>query len=134
VSKPAMKLIGLEGVQKNLRSAVKAVGKKPMKDAVLEAADKIVQEAKRRAPYRTGRLRRDIGKKVTLSSKTRAVVEVGHTRSRKEGRVIFWAPMQEFGTPHHAAHPYLRPAFERHKRGAAQDIGERFWDNIKLAW
>lgn len=122
---PTMKLTGMEGLSKQFSAVVKAVGKKPLLKAVQRAADEIVEEAQRRAPVESGDLKRDIRAMKAKSTAKTARIKIGNTKT------IFYAHMQEFGTVHHAAQPYLRPAFDTKKAKAAQGIGEDFWSDIE---
>ena len=132
---PAFKLSGEEGLTRKFKAVIKAVGKRPLRDAVQRAADQIVDEARLRAPVlsvpstrrRAGALRDDITAVRAKSTDTTARFKIGNTKE------IFYAHWQEFGTVHHAAQPFLRPAFDTKKVDAANQIGDDFWSEIRVA-
>ncbi|MFC4426206.1 HK97-gp10 family putative phage morphogenesis protein [Deinococcus navajonensis] len=68
-------------------------------------AQEIRTEAVLAAPVDTGRLRQSIGVQK---------VSDGHYRV---GTNVVYAPFVEFGTRHNRAQPFLRPAFEKVRRG-----------------
>ena len=76
---------------------------------------------------RAGALRDDITAVRAKSTDTTARFKIGNTKE------IFYAHWQEFGTVHHAAQPFLRPAFDTKKVDAANQIGDDFWSEIRVA-
>lgn len=77
-------------------------------DVIARAAEVIggmaESHAKEYSPVDTGRLRNSIA---------HAVIDKGHTVVI--GSNVVYAPFQELGTSKMAAHPFLRPAIEKHK-------------------
>lgn len=74
--------------------------------AVHKGMKLVERDAKARVPVRTGRLKRSIAiHKITMGE---YVVSAGD-------RDAFYAHMIEYGTVHHAARPFLTPAFESNK-------------------
>lgn len=45
----------------------------------------------------------------------------------------FYGGFEEFGTSHQAAHPFMRPAFDRHKDEAIDILGKELWKGIDRA-
>ncbi len=93
--------------------------------AMLAALEPILQEAKQRCPRDTGALRQGILKAArAYGSGARILGLVGPSRGRNKirpGRTWRWlgpvrvsryAHLVENGAPHHAAQPFLRPAFQ----------------------
>ena len=46
-------------------------------------------------------------------------------------RRFFYGRFQEFGTVHHSAQPFMRPAFDTHVDSVIADVGRQFWALIK---
>lgn len=91
---------------------VQRLAQSGMVRAVLEAAGQIVEtEAKRRAPYKTGNLRRSIVHEVRGRGKDQHAIVAA---------TAHYAAFQEFGTSRHAAHPFLRPALLVLRRAAGE--------------
>lgn len=67
---------------------------------VITTALEVEAQAKQMAPVKTGNLRRSIGTQP---------VDAFHALV---GTDVEYAPFQEYGTRHMAAHPYLTPAIE----------------------
>ena len=76
-----------------------------VEDAIKAIADDVLEDAKRRAPVETGRLRDSI-----------ELVIVGSTAYIRVGAP--YAKFVEFGAVHAPAHPFLRPAV---RKGEAED-------------
>jgi HK97 gp10 family phage protein len=77
-------------------------------EALIEAADNVKAQAKRLVAVRTGALRRAIDRTdpfVGAGGKRQIAVGVKRPQSR-------YAHFVEFGTVHHSAQPYLRPALD----------------------
>ena len=95
------------------------------RQAMLNALEPMLQEAKARCPVDTGALRRGLLKQArTYADGMRVVGLVGPSRGRrklKPGKTWRWAgPMRvtryahlvENGAPHHGPQPFLRPAYD----------------------
>lgn len=100
-------VIKIEGA-KELRSALRAMEKqwpRIMRDANKQAAEVVADEARRRAPLLTGRLKGSI--------KAGATQTAGYVKAGTPARVPY-AAVQEFGWPGHsiAPQPYIYPAIE----------------------
>ncbi len=79
------------------------------------AAALIVQnDAKRKAPYLTGNLRRSIHIEPQEEAGERVVVKVGTD--------VEYAKYQEFGTSTIPPHPYLRPALDENRDKVKSEI------------
>lgn len=107
-------LIGFEDTQKKLDG----LGKKGINiaNAALEkACQPILEEAKRRAPFRTGLTRSsiEIGKAAVMDGIRYRKVGI----FKKKG-YPFYAKYLEFGTRKMRARPFLSPAYEQKKKEA----------------
>jgi HK97 gp10 family phage protein len=86
-----------------------------VKKQVRAAAVEIQKEARRRAPRKTGALRRSI-KVVNHYDPATKMVEY---RVGWDKRIAFYGPMIEFGTEDTAATPHLRPAADEYNNRRA---------------
>lgn len=74
-------------------------------DEVEAATAKVERDAERRVPVDSGDLKRSIRRRIEDGGLT-GVVEASE----------FYGRFQEYGTRHHAAQPFMRPAAEAEKR------------------
>jgi HK97 gp10 family phage protein len=84
--------------------------KRVQKKWIAKAAKVIEDEAARRAPVDTGRLRGSITGKTISDDEAEVGANVGY------------APYVEYGTKFQAAQPYMRPAVDTHKKQLTQDF------------
>lgn len=93
----------------NIRpEAITALTRVPeIKKQVRAVANAIRDDARRRAPRRTGALRRSIKVDNVLDEHGNVVFRVGWDK-----RIAFYGPMVEFGTEKTRAQPHLRPAVD----------------------
>lgn len=95
--------------------ALPAISREAIADATEDTAVHIRAGAVRRVPVRFGFLRNAIA--MTMSRRT-GVAKVGIQSSRHttpDGKAVdpaAYGRFQEFGTEHHAAHPFMLPAAE----------------------
>ena len=96
-----IKIVGLEELQKKALpdNLLYAAVRKLLTDAGKMVAD----EARKRAPRRTGRLKGSIDSTVD----TAALPQFA-----KVGTPVFYARFQEYGTSRTSAQPFLKPAYE----------------------
>ena len=80
--------------------------KRVLKRAARAAAEPVIQRAGQLAPRRRGELAGSIVAKRARIEEGRAVVDVGPDSDH------FYGLFQEFGTGHHRAQPFLRPAVD----------------------
>jgi HK97 gp10 family phage protein len=76
-----------------------------VKKQVRAVANEIRDDARRRAPRRTGALRRSIRVDNVLDEQGAVVYRVGWDK-----RIAWYGPLVEFGTEKTRAQPHLRPA------------------------
>lgn len=103
-------------------------------NAVKAGALIVQNDAKRRAPYESGTLRRSIHMETAESSRTRAAVIVGTD--------VEYAARQEFGFDgpdalgrvyHQSPHPYLRPARDENQAAVHREINDAAAQLIRQA-
>jgi len=111
---------GTEELKRNLEKLGDRVGD-ALEGATRAGALIVQNDAKDRAPYKTGNLMRSIHMETTKKTNTIVVVEVGSD-------LIYAAP-QEFGTSTGVpAHPYLRPAIDENADEVKKEIKEALAD------
>jgi HK97 gp10 family phage protein len=153
-----VKVEGLRGIKDALAELPKATGKNVMLRVLKQHAEPIADAARQLAPVDQGDLKRsirvlarkaggDAGKaafaEAMRSGASRA--EAGQAaraanRSAKNAVEVAIGPgrhpqaiMQEFGTHHHAAQPFMRPAWDRYREELLPSIGKAMWDEIEAA-
>lgn len=127
---------GLRELQEAMRQLPKKLERRVLNAALMTGAREIANEAKARAPVRTGTLRRNIrarpgrptdGHTATTIVGVRKLTFRQVARLRSKGKSAddpFYWRWLEFGTAKMAARPFLRPAFEAKKVSAAHTIKE----------
>lgn len=156
--KITMKVEGLKEVRAALDELPKATSKNVIKRVLLKQAEPIVRAARAAAPVRYGHLKRsiialyrstggDAGKSAFAQARAGGAsrAEAGQAaRAANRGaggsaEVIIGpgrhpqAIFQEFGTEHHPAHPFLRPAWDSNKDKVLEGIKDDLWAEIKKA-
>lgn len=137
---------GSKELSRQLARLGEAVAAQNMVRALTAGALLIQNEAKRRAPYRTGNLRRSIhiGGAADLNPDGGNVTDRGSVPvpdPRVEGNAVHvyvgtdveYAPEVELGTSNRAASPYLRPAADSQAAAVQQEIAAALRDLIKAA-
>jgi HK97 gp10 family phage protein len=133
--KVTFKIEGLSELVEGLKEELpKATATNVQKRALKEAADPIEADAKQNAPYRTGLLRRkiDVGTKLSPRQKS---------KNEKESKVeIYIGPpsmeraiVAEFGSVNQTPKPFMRPAWDAHKRSAFDGIKDILEKEIEKA-
>jgi HK97 gp10 family phage protein len=112
------KVRGIEELKLKLKKLGKEVNKE-MRPALEEAAKIVKEDAKNKAPVRTGVLKKSIT--VEMVSDQEARIGPG-----KEG---WYGPFIEFGKVGYAPQPFLRPAFDENR----QEILNKIKKNLKMA-
>ena len=131
-----MKVEGLKAVQTALRQLPDATAKNVMRRVLREAGKPIAETARQLAPFEDGDLRDSIAVSTKLSKSQRKK----HRKGGKDDVEVFvgagphpQAHLQEFGTSNHPAQPFLRPAWDKHKRAVLDGIKEAMWTEIRKA-
>lgn len=97
-------LVGIGPARAKLGRLSNALAGATLLRAVIAGALIVQGDAKRRAPFKTGNLRRSIHIEPQGASRVYAAVDVGTD--------VEYAVHQEFGTRYIGAHPFLRPALD----------------------
>lgn len=121
--------IRVEGGQRlaqALRALPLRVGRSVLREALYEAAEPMRQRASDLAPVAPGApdLAQNIGisnaKAETIGEQV-AAVAVGPTKG------FFYGFYQEYGTRHHGAQPFLRPAFDTQAEQSIAKLQQTLW-------
>lgn len=133
-------ITGAADLAKRLRELPKAVGAKVQTQALIAGAEPMRREASSRAPRGSGtgpHLADDIVIGTVsarrLESQGRGdqtVVEVGPSKRPHDH---FYGYFQEFGTVHHRARPFMRPAFDLQARNSLNLALMAMWTAIRKA-
>lgn len=99
-------LSGLQAIERNIARRAGRI--------VRAVADEVVNEAKQRAPVRTGNLRRSYHR------------EPVDELTQRVGTDVEYAPYVEFGTSKMAARPHFTPALEKGRRLMRARAGDLF--------
>jgi HK97 gp10 family phage protein len=156
--KVTVKVEGLRSLKAALDELPKATARNIMLRVLKQHAEPIASAARQLAPVDTGDLKRsirvlarktggDAGKaafaEAMRSGASRA--EAGQAaraanRSARNAVLVLIGPgrqpqaiMQEFGTEHHPAQPFMRPAWDRYRDDLLPSIGKAMWDEIEAA-
>jgi HK97 gp10 family phage protein len=126
MAKKAVELLGAKEIDEVLRNLPAKMSKAVLQKANREAAQPLLEEMQRLVPQEEGDLYDSLGSVAMKASKEVALL-VG-PRNKPRNKYVGWrGHFLEFGTSHHSAQPYIRPAFDR-------KIGEvRQLMKIKLA-
>lgn len=141
-----VKVKGSKELKKQLQSLGTVANGKMLERATVAGALLIQNDAKRRAPYLSGNLRRSIhiGGHDDLNpggagaiNTTGAGVPQPRIESNRAtvyiGTDVVYAATHEFGRDTIAAQPYLRPAFDSQRGEAVREIGAALRDLIRAA-
>lgn len=119
-------VLGLRETLEALRDFPKAAGRATLRRALVKAAEPVAIAARSYAPDDPATGAPDLKSSIAVATQQTArarrsqpkesEVEVFVGPTRQAGRAVLnYASFQEFGTYKAAAHPYLRPAWERTK-------------------
>lgn len=130
----SVKVEGLDELEKQLGALDKKIRKKFLRQALRAAAKPIRDEAARLAPRRTSEPPRTSGKPLHRSMVIRSAgKQPGSdiTLQVAPGKGASHGLLQEFGTVHHPAQPFLRPAFDNKRDEAVRAFRESLGKNIE---
>lgn len=160
--KEMVRIEGLSELEEALKELPKATGKNVIRRALTTAAQPMIEAARQMAPRRTGALKRGMavsrvkfssgsaGKRAFAEAMAKGASRAEAGRAAREANaeasedvtsgLIVLGPgrhpqaiFQEFGTSHHAPHPFMRPAWEEGKMQALQTIKEALRSEIDKA-
>lgn len=115
---------GMEELVRKLDALTDAVAGSVLQAAVASGGLLVQNDAKRRAPYKTGTLRRSIHSEVS-GNRDQATAEIG-TDAPYAARLEYGFDGKDVlgRTYHQSPRPYLRPALDENADLAAREIGE----------
>ncbi len=105
-----------------------------MKRVLIQVAQPVAATAERLAPVRTGQLRRTIGVGTKLTRRQRAMhrkVDPNDVNVFIGAGAVPQAHLREYGSDGHPAQPFLRPAWDTHKRAVLEGIKDAMWREIE---
>ncbi|HEM7896977.1 TPA: HK97 gp10 family phage protein [Burkholderia cenocepacia] len=112
----SIQILGLADLQTDFAKLAKAQSTKALRRATVAGAKVIRDEARARAPKKTGKLRRNIVW-AALRQKDAPGIATAGVRVRTKGKgdspsnAFYWR-FVELGTQHVRAQPFVRPAFD----------------------
>lgn len=112
----SIQIIGLADLRADFEKLAKSQSTKALRHATVAGAKVIRDEARKRAPKKTGKLRRNIAS-AALRQKDAPGLATAGVRVRTKGKAdspnnAFYWRFDEFGTQHMKAQPFMRPAFD----------------------
>ena len=117
-----IKIEGIEALDKAIQAKKIELAEK-LKNVVDRGADKVKAAAIRKAPEKSGDLKRSIDKNEVWDRTGKISIYVGVQVNDIFKKADGWyARMQEKGTSKMRARPYLRPAFDENKAQIKQEI------------
>ncbi len=133
------KVEGLKELDAQLRALGDSLSKQVVRRTLKQLGKPIMDEAVDLAPIDNTR---DDGPHLYEMIKISASLEAKHKRRLKNpqgtlsvyvgpSKKAFHAHLQEFGTEHHAAQPYMRPAWDKHKGMLLGRLKHLLWKNIQ---
>ena len=133
------KVEGLKEMDAQLKALGDSQSKQVVRRTLKQLGNPIMEEAKDLAPIDNTR---DDGPHLYEMIKVSSSLEAKHKRrlgSQKgtismyvgPDRRAFHANLQEYGTEHHAAQPYMRPAWDKHKGMLIGRLKDLLWENIQ---
>ena len=131
-----VELQGVDHLVKKLKQVQGSVtAPKTLTSILTEAAEPIRKAASEKAPFRRGTLSENIVVEPAddMATRFRGVGVFSAPGTTKGSRRSFYAHMQEFGTRHHGAQPFMRPAYDENKAKAIQIARRRLGAEIRKA-
>jgi HK97 gp10 family phage protein len=121
-----MRIEGGAQLAKALDQLSVRLSKKIVREALAEGGELIRKRASTLAPYAPGPpdIRENIGMNIARRSEEMAALVIGPVKGFAYGLP------QEIGTIHHAAHPFMRPAFDEQAPKALTTIGQALWREL----
>lgn len=132
----AFRLHGLKELDRALAELPKAVGKNVLRKIARKALGPVARDAKANAPRAEGELAKSIRIGTTLTGRQR------RWRRRHGAVEMFVGPswptgahghLQEFGTAHHGAQPFMRPAWDANRQQVLATISDDAWHELAKA-
>ncbi len=118
---------GADQLEEALKTIGPRVARRVGARAMRAAAKPIVQEAKRRVPVKTGKLKRSI---TANPKRTRVekelMIQVGFKPPASS-----YAHLVEYGSVKQAPQPFMRPALDAKAAEAIEEMGRVIWEGIE---
>ncbi len=115
------KLEGVKELDRVLASLPKAAGKQQLKAFLRKAAKPVVKDARARAPKDSGAMAKSIKARTMTRTRVPAAISIGPDQEH------WYGLFQERGTAYKAAQPFLRPAWDAHKKSIAANFAKDLW-------
>ena len=112
------KLEGVKELDRVLASLPKAAGKQQLKAFLRKAAKPVVKDARARAPKDSGAMAKSIKARTMTRTNVPAAISIGPDAEH------WYGVLRERGTAHQAAQPFLRPAWDAHKKSIAANLAK----------
>lgn len=125
---------GLLDISRDMEVLSKAENKKVLRDGTRAGAEVLKEEVIKRAPERTGKLKRNVVV-VTMRGRRNAITSGVHIRGvnpetgnsdntmkASNRRNAFYWRFVELGTSNMPAHPFVRPAFDARQEEATRAV------------
>jgi HK97 gp10 family phage protein len=131
-----VELRGVRGLVKKLKQVQgSTTAPETLLSILEEAAEPIRKAASDKAPFRRGVLAESVLVERVRERRARfqGVGVFSAPGTTKGSRRSFYAHMQEFGTRHHGAQPFMRPAYDENKAQAIRIARRRIGAEIRRA-
>jgi HK97 gp10 family phage protein len=131
-----VKVEGLQELMTALRELPNATAKNIMRRVLVARAEPVAEAARRLVPVHEGHLKESIhvATRLTRRQKSR------HRKVDPDDVEVFVGPgsdpaahLNEFGSSHQAAHPFMRPAWDETKDELLEGVAADMWDEIEKA-
>jgi len=118
---------GVEQLETKLKGLGSAVATKIGSDSLVAGANYLAKEIRRRAPVRTGALKRSVRSQIVRIFGSNLLVRtIGFVRPGRS-----YSHLVEFGTVKAAAHPFVRPSLDAGHNRIIAEIGARLGRGIE---
>lgn len=128
-----VKLVGMDEIERKLAQVKGATAKNKMRKVLREAGEPVARRARALAPSDEGDLQESIDVSPLLNRSQRREHPKGYFADLE----IHIGPSglvqgitQEFGTIHHAANPFMRPAWDGMEMKTLDKIGALAWSEV----
>ncbi len=129
----SMRFEGGKELAANLAALPASVSKQIQRAVLVEAAEQMVAVARRLAPREPGAP--DLADNIEIGNPRSGKDEFGDEKAMQVSwgplRGFFYGHFQEWGTVHHGAHPFMRPAFDQNTERSLGIIRSRTWEHIQ---
>lgn len=133
------KIEGLKEMDAALKDLGDSQSKRVVRRTLKQLGNPIADEARDLAPVD---MTRDDGPHLYEGIRVSSSLESRHKRRLRNpkgtislfvgpDRRAFHAHLQEFGTQHHKAQPFMRPAWDKHKSALLSRLRKLLWENIE---